>query len=119
MPLRETYLSNIVVTSDYLLLCYDTVYVPTYSKIKPVIFIEGALSSTTGTDIDTATRFAVMFDTEENYNRLVRRNKMRFPQPQTLRTLTSFTKENRFRSISIKYCRTLCIYSKEKVHTIR
>lgn len=72
------YLNNAAVASDYPLLCYDTVRVPTYAEIKPVMFIEGALSSATGTALDAATRFAVVFDTGENYATLVRRNKTRF-----------------------------------------
>lgn len=72
------YLNNAAVASDYPLLCYDTIYVPTYAELKPVMFIEGALSSATGTALDASTRLPVVFDTGENYDTLVRRNKDRF-----------------------------------------
>ncbi|WP_432996157.1 SLBB domain-containing protein [Treponema socranskii] len=72
------YLDGTSIASDYALVCWDTLNIPTYAELKPVMFIEGALSSATSTSLDASTRIPVVFETGENYGTLVRRNKDRF-----------------------------------------
>ncbi|EPF27512.1 hypothetical protein HMPREF1221_00326 [Treponema socranskii subsp. paredis ATCC 35535] len=72
------YLDGTAIASDYTLVCRDTLNIPTYAELKPVMFIEGALSSATGTALDASARLPVVFETGENYGTLVRRNKERF-----------------------------------------
>ena len=89
---EKIYLDKDSFSADYGLYAHDSVYIPTYTELKPVVFFEGAvysnetssatLSASPQTRIvpEASTRIAVTFNVGENYASLIRRNKKMFSE---------------------------------------
>lgn len=75
---EKIYLKQDAIDSDYALLCYDSLSIPLYTDLKPVMFMEGALYATPGTTPESSTRITISFTTGENYASLIRDNKKMF-----------------------------------------
>ena len=52
---------------------YDVVYVPSYRTLKPVMFMEGAIGSGEGTELDASTKRAIQFETGTKYDDLIKK----------------------------------------------
>ncbi|MCK9169591.1 MAG: SLBB domain-containing protein [Treponema sp.] len=72
------YLDDNAIDTDYQLYCYDSISIPTYLDLKPVMFMEGALYSSTGTAPEASTRITINFQSGENYATLIRANRTMF-----------------------------------------
>lgn len=72
---RILYISKEDVTSDFELFLYDTVFIPSFQDLKPVAFIEGAIYTSKGTDLEASTRKEIRITNGMNYASLVRNNK--------------------------------------------
>lgn len=72
------YLTEETIQTDYELLNYDKVEIGEISELKPVMFIEGAVNTSTGTSPETSGKFTVEFTQGENYGFLIRRAKELF-----------------------------------------
>jgi len=60
--------------NNYELKHYDVITVPEITQLKPVMFIEGALSAQVTADLATTTRMTVQFNIGDTYASLVRKN---------------------------------------------
>lgn len=78
---KKFYLSDKDYENNYELLNYDSVFVPTYESLKPVMFIEGAIGDelSEGTALESSNRAAVRFEVGTNLATLVRDYSERFP----------------------------------------
>ena len=78
---EKSYLTKSDIESNFELLCYDSVYVSSYSEMMPTVFVEGAVKiqsetdSTDASELTASTRFAANFNKGEDYAFFVRRNK--------------------------------------------
>lgn len=85
-PGKKIYLEKNAIDSNYPLVCYDSVLIPSFTELRPVMFMEGALytqaKTKTGSEEVTAPEgsghVAVSFLTGENYAFLIRRNSTMF-----------------------------------------
>lgn len=62
-------------SNDFELVCYDSVHIPSFSELKSVMFVEGAIG-TVGADISSVAntnKIPVEFEFGENYATLIRR----------------------------------------------
>lgn len=72
---NAVYLQQDAIDSNYALVNYDTVEIETYTKLKPVLFIEGAIYVTDGsTALDSSNRTVIRFDDNTRYTYLIRNN---------------------------------------------
>jgi len=69
---EKLYIGTSEYGNDYELKCYDIVRVSSYSNLKPVVFVEGALSVADGAELDVMNRFAVRFEHGTDYAYFVR-----------------------------------------------
>jgi protein involved in polysaccharide export with SLBB domain len=51
----------------------DDVYVPSYRSLKPVMFMEGAIGSAEGVDLDASTKRTIQFEKGTKYDDLIKR----------------------------------------------
>lgn len=72
---KKTYVDKSAIDSNMELQSFDFVKIETYADFKPVVFIEGAISSKEGTELDASTRIPVPFVAGEDYAFFARRNK--------------------------------------------
>jgi polysaccharide biosynthesis/export protein len=84
-PGKKIYLNENSITDNYPLVCYDSVYIGSYTELKPVMFMDGALylntnknDTTESTEPESSAHVAVSFQSGENYAFLVRRNSTMF-----------------------------------------
>lgn len=82
---KKIYLSQNSINDNYPLVCYDSVYIASYTELKPVMFMEGALYLNTNkkdlaesTTPESSAHVAVSFQTGENYAFLIRRKATMF-----------------------------------------
>lgn len=68
----QYYLNQDDIQNNFALLSYDTVTVSTYTSLKPVMFLEGAIKVEEGTKLESSTRMPVRFERGTNYAYLVR-----------------------------------------------
>lgn len=57
---------------DFKLLDRDSVYIPSYRTLKPVMFVEGAIASAEGTNLDASDKRRIQFETGTKYTYLIR-----------------------------------------------
>jgi polysaccharide biosynthesis/export protein len=84
-PGKKIYLNQNSIDDNYPLVCYDSVYIASYTELKPVMFMEGALylntvkkDFTESTTPESSAHVAISFQSGENYAFLVRRNSSMF-----------------------------------------
>ena len=58
---------------DFALCNFDEVNVPSYKSLKPVMFMEGAIGSEEGTNLDASTKKTIQFETGTKYEDIIRR----------------------------------------------
>ena len=75
---RLLYISQNEVDSDYALLLYDSVKIPSSQELKPVAFIEGAIYTSEGTQLEASSRQEVRIIQGMNYGTFIRNNKSLF-----------------------------------------
>lgn len=79
---EKSYLNQTSLSDNFELKCYDSVYVSSYSDLRPVVFVEGAIKgSTSGSDttgLDVSTKIVCAFNVGEDYAYFARRNKWLF-----------------------------------------
>ncbi len=75
---EKSYLNKQSIVDNYELICYDSVTVSSYSDLTPVVFMEGAINTATGTALVASTHLAVGFNNGEDYAYFARRNKKMF-----------------------------------------
>ena len=85
LPGKKIYLTQNSINNNYPLVCYDSVFIASYTELKPVMFIEGALylstskkDSAESTTPESSAHVAVSFQSGENYAFLIRRNATMF-----------------------------------------
>ena len=64
--------------TDYVLQCYDKINIMSYSSLKPVLFIEGAVLQDTngaGTELVTSTKLSLNFEYGTNYAFFIRQHR--------------------------------------------
>lgn len=75
---KKMYLNSSDINSNYELECYDTVSISTYKDLRPVVFLEGAVSTSTSTStstrLESSDRKILQFENGTNYSDLVRAN---------------------------------------------
>ena len=72
---EKLYLNKKSYIDNFPLLCYDEIVVADYEDLKPVFFIEGAVTSTsTSTSLVPSTKLALRFDNGEDYAFFLRSN---------------------------------------------
>lgn len=69
---KKFYLNQESIDSNYPLACYDVITVSSFTSLKPVMFIEGAINAKEGTSLEAADRKPVQFDENTNYAFLIR-----------------------------------------------
>lgn len=82
---EKLYLEPDVLISNYNLECFDTVVISTFSSLKPVMFIEGAVSISddkNGTTLNDSSKETIQFERGTDYVHLVRNNNAIFSSPQ-------------------------------------
>ena len=72
---KKIYLSKADVDSNYTIENYDYIRIESFTNLKPVVFIEGAIIKTVETDLEASTRISVEFVPGEDYAFFARRNK--------------------------------------------
>ena len=86
---EKLYLNEQSYVDDFKLICYDEITISTFEDLKPVVFVEGAVTNTnTNTDTNTvtntntnlvaSTKIAMRFNNGEDYAFFVRNNKDMF-----------------------------------------
>lgn len=72
---EKVYLKQNHIDENYALLNHDSVYINSFSNLKPVVFVEGALrqGDAGGINLETSTRVDIQFNEGENYGFFVRR----------------------------------------------
>nr|MCR4579464.1 SLBB domain-containing protein [Treponema sp.] len=75
---KQIYLSEEDVKSDYKLVLYDAVTVPSYRELKPVAFIEGAIYVSEGVSLEASNKKEVRIIEGMNYGSFVRQNRALF-----------------------------------------
>jgi protein involved in polysaccharide export with SLBB domain len=70
----KIYLGAETVIHDYNLEDYDRIIIPEITGLLPVMFIEGAISSSADANLETSTRVTMQFNKGENYASLVKKN---------------------------------------------
>ena len=78
---EKLYLNEQSYIDDFKLICYDEVTVSTFEDLKPVLFVEGAVTNTntnTNTNLVASTKVAMRFNNGEDYAFFVRNNKNMF-----------------------------------------
>lgn len=88
---EKLYLNEQSYVDDFKLICYDEITISTFEDLKPVVFVEGAVTNTnTNTNINTvtdtntntnlvaSTKIAMRFNNGEDYAFFVRNNKDMF-----------------------------------------
>lgn len=58
---------------DFELCNFDEINVPSYKSLKPVMFMEGAIGSEEGTNLDVSTKKTIQFETGTKYDDIIRR----------------------------------------------
>lgn len=72
---NAVYLQQDAIDSNFALVNYDTVEIESYTKLKPVMFVEGAVHVTDGsTVLDSSSRSVIRFDDNTRYTFLIRNN---------------------------------------------
>lgn len=70
---EKLYLTEIKSDSSFDLMSYDSIFISTYSELKPVMFMEGAVGSlASSTALDTSNKVAVQFERGTNYAYFIR-----------------------------------------------
>jgi protein involved in polysaccharide export with SLBB domain len=77
---NKSYLNKKSIEDNAPLSCYDSVFIASYEELTPVVFVEGAISTTietqeTSTTPEGSTIVAAKFNLGEDYAYFVRRNK--------------------------------------------
>lgn len=72
---EKIYLSEKDIDDNYQLQAFDTVYIPSFTVLKPVVFVEGAVSSNAGTVLEASTRLSIQFNYGENYSFFIKNHK--------------------------------------------
>lgn len=75
---KEIYLNQKNIDEDFKLLNKDNLIIPSYSSLKPVVFLEGAIYATTEAKLDTSNKIAIVYTPGENYATLIRDNREKF-----------------------------------------
>ena len=78
---EKLYLNEQSYMDDFKLICYDEVTISTFEDLKPVVFVEGAVTNTntnTNTNLVASTKIAMRFNNGEDYAFFVRNNKDMF-----------------------------------------
>lgn len=71
---EKIYLSEKDINNNYQLQAFDTVYIPSFAVLKPVVFVEGAVSTDAGTVLEASTRLSIQFNYGENYSFFIKNN---------------------------------------------
>ena len=69
---EKIYLNQQAIDEDYELKNYDTISIGSFFSLKPVMFVEGAISAKEGTSLEAAERIPVQFENKTNYAFLIR-----------------------------------------------
>ena len=69
---EKIYLNQQAIDEDYELKNYDSISIGSFYSLKPVMFVEGAISAREGTSLEAADRRPVQFENKTNYAFLVR-----------------------------------------------
>lgn len=85
-PGKKIYLAQKSIDDNYPLVCYDSVFISSYTELQPVMFMDGALylqsetmtGSEKGIAPESSAHVAVSFQSGENYAFLIRRNSTMF-----------------------------------------
>ena len=75
---EKSYLDQGDVADNYELVCYDTIFVSSFSDLTPVVFVDGAIQADAGTALETSTHLSLSFNNGEDYAYFARRNKKLF-----------------------------------------
>ena len=78
---EKFYLNERSYVDDFKLICYDEITVPNFNDLRPVLFVEGAVTNTntnTNTNLLSSTKVAMRFNIGEDYAFFVRENKGMF-----------------------------------------
>ena len=82
---EKLYLNEQSYVDDFKLICYDEITISTFEDLKPVVFVEGAVTNTdtntvtnTNTNLVASTKIAMRFNNGEDYAFFVRNNKDMF-----------------------------------------
>ena len=78
---EKLYLNEQSYVDDFKLICYDEIRISTFEDLKPVVFVEGAVTNTntnTNTNLVASTKIAMRFNNGEDYAFFVRNNKDMF-----------------------------------------
>lgn len=75
---EKVYLDVDDISSNFALQNIDVITVSAITELMPVMFVEGAIGATIGTNPESSTHVPVRFNQGENYANLVRRNKTWF-----------------------------------------
>ncbi|MFA6937970.1 MAG: SLBB domain-containing protein [Treponema sp.] len=78
LPGDEMYLTKKDFDNNFELLCFDSIIIPSYTDLMPVVFFEGAIYSKTNEELEASTRVALTFTPGENYATILRSNKDKF-----------------------------------------
>ncbi|MBQ5998554.1 MAG: SLBB domain-containing protein [Treponema sp.] len=75
---KKIYLDEKNIESNFEVMNYDTVYIYSYSDLKPIAFFEGAVLVSIGEDsaaeLVGSNKISITFDADENYAFFIRRN---------------------------------------------
>ena len=82
---EKLYLKEQSYVDDFKLICYDEIKISTFEDLKPVVFVEGAVTNTdtntvtnTNTNLVASTKIAMRFNNGEDYAFFLRKNKNMF-----------------------------------------
>lgn len=84
---EKLYLNEQSYVDDFKLICYDEITISTFEDLKPVVFVEGAVTNTNintvtdtnaNTNLVASTKIAMRFNNGEDYAFFVRNNKDMF-----------------------------------------
>lgn len=90
---KKKYLSQKDIDENYKLKNKDSIIISTYSELKPVLFLEGAIVvSQDNTQLVSSNRKAVNFTENERYDYFIRKNKHYFSETADLKN--SYIKRN-------------------------
>ena len=68
---QKFYLTEEQAKSNYVLSSYDSVYINSYSSLKPVMFVEGAIQSTENMNLEASNKIPVQFEPGTKYSQFV------------------------------------------------
>jgi polysaccharide biosynthesis/export protein len=122
LPGKKIYLNENSITDNYPLVCYDSVYIGSYTELKPVMFMDGALylntnknDTTESTEPESSAHVAISFQSGENYAFLVRRNSTMFSSVSDIEDAYIIRKEKEIPLDVSKILYDASYYSEETV----